>query len=187
MFSTSYGLYTLSCTTGRLPGLYGEYCRHAEVVSEYHLNEPKETDESESPCFVGVSKSRRNEGWPFLVIAQTFEPSSPGFDPGAIIIPETELLMLGAGTQLLAFRLNPPSLLWEDDADCGFWGWERHSNVVVMAAELEMAAWDINGRKLWSRGVEPPWSYSVSDAIVTLDIMGELSKFSLTTGPGTMP
>ena len=187
MFTTTYGLYALSCTTGRLPNIYREYCRRAEAVNEYDLNERKETDESESPCFVSVSKSGHNEGWPFLVVAQTFEPSSAGFDPGAIIIPETDLLMLGAGTRLLAFRLNPPCLLWEDDADCGFRGWERYGSIVIMSAELEMAAWDIDGRKLWSTQVEPPWSYSVSDTVVTLDIMGELSEFSLATGPSTMP
>jgi hypothetical protein len=26
-----------------------------------------------------------------------------------------------------------------------------------MAAELELAAWDVGGDKLWSRIVEPPW------------------------------
>lgn len=183
MFTTTFGLYALHCTTGQLPSLYGEYCRHAQLVSEYHLNETKETDESESPCFVGISRSGHNDGWPFLVIAQTFSPASGGFYPGAIIIAETDLLMIGAGTRILAFNLNPPSLLWEDDTACGFWGWERHEDVVVMADELEMAAWNINGSKLWSHPVEPPWTYHVEEGSVHLDIMGDKSEFPLMTGP----
>ena len=183
MFTTTCGKYALSCTTGQLPALYGEHCRHAELVSEYNINEPKEVDDGESPCFVGVSKSGHNEGWPFLVIAQTFSVASAGFDPGAILIAETDLLMIGAGTRLLAFNLNPPSLLWEDDTICGFWGWERHGDIVIMEAELEMAAWHISGTKLWSHSVEPPWTYHVEDGIVHLDIMGDRSEFPLMAGP----
>ena len=183
MFTMTCGLYALSCTTSQLPGLYGEYCRHAEVVSEYHLDEPKEVDDGESPCFVGVSKSGHNDGWPLLVVAQTFSPASGGFYPGAVLVAETELLMIGAGTRLLAYKLNPPSLLWEDDTDCGFWGWGRHGDVIVMAAELEMAAWHINGDKLWSHSVRPPWTYHVEEGSVHLDIMGDKSEFPLMTGP----
>ena len=184
MFTTTCGLYAVCCTTGQLPSLYGVYCRHAELVIEYDLNEPKEVDDGDSPCFVGVSRTGHNDGWPFLVVAQTFSPASAGFNPGAILIAETDLLMVGAETRLLAFSLSPPSLLWEDDTSFGFWGWERHGDIVVMAAELEMAAWDINGDKLWSRYVEPPWTYSVKEGNVRLDIMGYQSEFPLITGPG---
>lgn len=183
MFSTTYGSYTLSCTMGRLPEMYEHYCRHALLVTEYELREPKET-EGEGPCFVGISRSGLNDGWPILTVAQNYEPDCAGFHPGAILVPETDLLMLGTGTRLLAYKLDPPRLLWEDTADCGFWGWERHGDTVVMAAELEMAAWDTQGRKLWSRSVEPPWTYRVLGGVVWLDIMGEQSSFPLITGPG---
>jgi len=183
MFSTTYGSYTLSCTTGSLPEMYEHYCRHALLVSEYESREPEETSQSESPCFVGVSRSGYNDGWPFLTIAQTYSPDCAGFHPGAIIIPEPDILMLGAGTRLLAYALDPPCLLWEDAANCGFWGWERHGDTIIMAAELEMAAWDITGRKLWSRFVEPPWTYNVEEGVILLDIMGDKSGFPLVAGP----
>jgi hypothetical protein len=51
-----------------------------------------------------------------------------------------------------------------------------------MAAELELAAWDINGRKLWSRFVEPPWQYAVARDVITLDVMGTLSRIHLESG-----
>ncbi len=183
MFSVNYGFYEVSCSVGTLPSIYGSYCSHAELVSEYDLLEPKETEDSESPCFVGISRSGHNEGWPFLIVAQTYSPASAGFSPSVIIVAETDLLMVGAGTRLLAYALNPPSFLWEDDAAFGFWGWERYGDTIVMAAELEIAAWDINGRKLWSWPVEPPWVYSVSNNKIVLDIMGDMSTFPLNAGP----
>ncbi len=183
MFSITYGPYTLSCTTGLLSEMYAEYRRRADLAAEYDLDQSKETPHSDSPCFVGVSRSGLNDGWPFLTIAQNYSPDCAGFHPGAIIVPETDLLMLGAGTRLLAYKLDPPYLLWEDSADMGFWGWERHGDTIVMAAELEMAAWNMQGRKLWSRFVEPPWTYRVVEGGVLLDIMGSYSSFPLITGP----
>ena len=61
-----------------------------------------------------------------------------------MIIPETSLLMIGAGERLLAYDLETPRRLWEDEAEAGFWGWERHGGLVLMSAELELAAWDIH-------------------------------------------
>jgi hypothetical protein len=52
-----------------------------------------------------------------------------------------------------------------------------------MRAELEIAAWDLQGRKLWSRFVEPPWDYAVLDGVAHLDIMGAKSAFNLRSGP----
>lgn len=183
MFRTTYGSYTLTCMMGGLPDSYPNYCRHAQLVSEYDLLDLKETPQSESPCFVGVSKRGVNNDWPFLIIAQRYSPDFAGFYPGAIIVPETNILMLGAGERLLAYTLDPPRLLWEDSVDFGFWGWEQHDNVIVMAAELEMAAWNTEGQKLWSHFVEPPWTYYVEDSIVFLDIMGSESSFPLIEGP----
>jgi hypothetical protein len=51
-----------------------------------------------------------------------------------------------------------------------------------MAAELELAAWDLRGRKLWSRFVEPPWEYRIEGEVIILDVMGAVSRFDLRTG-----
>jgi len=53
------------------------------------------------------------------------------------------------------------------------------AHAVLMAAELALAAWDRTGRKLWSRFVEPPWSFLVVDDKVHLDVMGKHTEFSL--------
>ena len=59
-----------------------------------------------------------------------------------------------------------------------------HRNfVVLMSAELELAAWDLAGQKLWTTFVEPPWSYEVRNGVVTLDVMGVISEFLTKSGP----
>ncbi len=175
MFSVTFERYTLHCLPEGLPDLYAEYARHALVLDEVDLTEPEG-----KTCFLAVA---RGGAWPFLVVAQRYSPAVGGFHPGAAFTPETGLLFIGAGVRLLAYQLDPPRRLWEDQADVGFWGWRRHGEFVVMAAELELAAWDWHGRKLWTTFVEPPWDYSVEGGVVRLDIMGRQSSFPLASGP----
>jgi hypothetical protein len=93
------------------------------------------------------------------------------------------VLFLGAGEDILAYDVVKLARLWEDTAELGFWGWRRHGDFVVMSAELEVAAWDTAGRKLWTAFVEPPWSYEVVGNSVELDVMGARSSFSIAAGP----
>ena len=174
MFSIAIGPYTLSCHPDRLPELYGEYAKHAGLVEEFDLEGPEG-----SICFLSVS---RGVEWPFLVVAQRYGPAGI-FHPGALLVPETGLLFIGAGERLLAYRLDGPARLWMDTTDCGFWGWARHGDLIVLSAELELAAWDAEGQKCWSTFVEPPWAYKVSAGIIELDVMGTKSSFPLDEGP----
>jgi hypothetical protein len=121
---------------------------------------------------------------PEVLVAAHYSPSVGGFPPGVLIVPETAIAFVGAGTTLLAYQLGAdPRRLWEDSAELGFWGWRRHGDTVVMSAELELAAWDINGSKLWTRFVEPPWTYEIVSGQVRLDIMGAVTLFGLREGP----
>lgn len=129
---------------------------------------------------VGPANSDRRS----ITVSQHFVPGpEAGFQPGLLIVPETHILFIGAGTRLLAYHLQRLHRLWQDEADTGFWFWRRHGDIVLMSAELEFAAWDIEGRKLWSTFVEPPWAYSVADEFVMLDVMGEVRQFPLRLGP----
>jgi hypothetical protein len=65
----------------------------------------------------------------------------------------------------------------------GFFKWMQHGKFVLMSAELELAAWDSFGRKLWSTYAEPPWDYQVQEHRVQLDVMGIKSEFDLAKGP----
>lgn len=93
-------------------------------------------------------------------------------------------IFIGAGKIALCYERSPrPRELWTEHVELGFLGWAVHGDIVVMSAELTLAAWDQTGRKLWSTFVEPPWSYQVKDDRVTLDVMGSISTFDLKPGP----
>ncbi len=140
---------------------------------------PEAGDDSVGYFSVGVDDGQ--ESWSLLV-TQRYSPASPGFEPGVLLVPETGMLFIGAGTRLLGYRCTAGEWcqIFVDEADGGFWNWRRHGDAVLMSAELELAAWSIDGTKLWSRFVEPPWDYTVIDDQIQLDIMGTRSSFVLT-------
>jgi hypothetical protein len=59
-----------------------------------------------------------------------------------LLVPAQRQLFIGAGTRPLAYqaRSDPWRRCWVDEAEYGFWGWRKHEDVVVMSAELELAA-----------------------------------------------
>jgi hypothetical protein len=123
-------------------------------------------------------------GWPRLVVTQDFYPTWSF--PGVLLVEHTRQLFIGAGTRLLGYhcRSGSWSRQWTDEAQIGFWRWRRHGDVVLMSAEVELAAWTLDGRKLWSTdGVEPPWGYQVIGGEVHVDVMGTKSSFRLGIGP----
>jgi hypothetical protein len=127
--------------------------------------------------------------WPGLVVTQRYAPAGPGFAPGVLLVPETRQVFIGAGTRLLGYEARSGlwRRSWTDGAEYGFWSWRQHSDVVLMSAELELAAWTVAGDKLWTTFVEPPWSYRVDDGQVRLDGMDTVSTFDLHAGPRIMP
>lgn len=53
-----------------------------------------------------------SETWPRLVVAQRFSPGpEAGFQPGAFLVLEERLLLLGAGTRIVACDLSEPRRL----------------------------------------------------------------------------
>jgi hypothetical protein len=160
-----------------LPLTYGYRRQRAVLCEEVELS----LAEGDS-CFLAVTKG--DEPRSRLVLAQRYQPSGSGFEPGVAFVPETGVLFAGAGTRLLAYVLSgQPERLWEDYARCGFWHWSVHGSAVLMAAELEFAAWTSAGEKLWTTFVEPPWTYQVDGDQVQLDVMGRISEFPVSSGP----
>lgn len=171
------GQYTVSASIGELPLMYSNFVEHALLNEDFGIRSGDGT-----ALFFAVGSSSGN--WPELVVALRFQPGPEGgFHPGFLLIPERHLILIGAGTCLLAYELSPVRRLWEEVAEVGFWGWRRHGDIVLMSAELEFAAWDIDGRKLWSTFVEPPWSYEILGDRVELDVMGRKSSFVAAIGP----
>jgi len=177
MLNVSAGEYTVSCSVGELPITYSILVAQARFHDDFGVRNSRGTA-------LLVSVERASKKVPELVVTQRFEPGpESGFFPGVLIVPETHLLMIGAGTRLLAYDINSVRRLWEDYADTGFWFWKRHGQTILMSAELELAAWNLGGKKLWSAFTEPPWSYEVHGHEVELDIMGSRACFDLTRGP----
>ena len=175
MFTITVGDYAITVQRGSLPAIYDDYKKHATLVEEFHLR-PRDGE----LCFLSVSHVQH---WPFLVVAQRFEMSEGGFDPGALVIPETKTVFLGAGRRLLAYQLDPPQRLWEDTTDAGFLEWSRHGDTVLMSGELELIAYDLHGSKRWTMPLEPAWAYNVTDDMLHLNVMGRHTGFPLKQGP----
>ena len=171
--------YTVRGDVGALPTTYNSMVEHATLHDDFDINGAGGTA-------LVISVESAASGWPELVVSQRFEPGpEAGFFPGALLVPENHLLFIGAGTRLLAYDLRSVRRVWEDAAETGFWEWKRHDDVVLMSAELEFAAWDLRGKKMWTAYVEPPWDYAVRNGRVELDIMDRKSSFHIKTGPVT--
>ncbi len=155
------------------------YLDHAGLADDISRGDP----EDDGYMFVGVCGP--GEDGPSLVVSGTYDPASGGFEPGILIVPSTDRVFIGAGSRAVSYRRDAAGWRrdWEIEVDVGFWGWRQHGNVVVMLAELEMAAWSSDGTRLWSTFVEPPWSYTVAGETVRLDVMGSVTEFPLPTGP----
>jgi hypothetical protein len=176
MMTLCVGEYSVICHSPGLPDLFDEYVKRAKVADRIDLGNSRGTS-----SFLAVGRPNQ---WPFLVIAQRCIPGEDAtFHPGALLVPETNILFVGGGERLLAYHLAAPCRLWTDTANTGFWGWDRCGDVVLMSAELEFAAWDTHGRKLWTTFVEPPWSYGTNEGKILLEVMGNRSTFDLSAGP----
>ena len=173
----TFGQLTLLVQTNSLPASYRDYSEHAAVVEEFALGEQKGTE-----CFVAA---RWGSDWPVLVIGQRYWPSGSGWDPGVALVPETWHLFVGAGTRLLGYDLsNPvPRRVLDDIAGGGFLRWRIDGGVVTMAAERQLAAWDIKAKPLWAIEVDPPWDYRVEAGRIHLDAGSESRSFWLAEGP----
>lgn len=177
MFTFAVGPYVVHLQEGEGPGAPGPFGHGALLLDQ---GEPAGAEEAR--LFLAVSHA--DDGHGLLRLERGYSPhAAAGFHPGAALIEETGVLFVGAGTWIAAYALGPPRKLWEDEAELGFWTWSRHEDVVLMAAELGFAAWDIRGTRLWERFVEPPWSYSVAAGRVHLEVMGQKTSFPLHEGP----
>ena len=91
-----------------------------------------------------------------------------------MIIPESHVVFVGAGTCLLAYELSTlVQRLWKDVADFGFREWRRHGELVLMSAKTGSRRGTFTGGKLWTTFVEPSWSYVVRGDRLDLDVIGQ--------------
>ena len=184
MIELAFGDWTARMSIGEPRLLYADQARGGAVVEQFDL------DDRDSQLFIMELHRYRNipehGKSPSLIVAQRYSPSTSGFNPGVLITDDGTTLFIGAGTRVLAYDLLTSTRLWEETANFGFWNWQQHGAVVLMAAELEFAAWTSRGDKLWAMSVEPPWYYSVVVDQVHMDMMGSKMIFPVTGGPSKM-
>lgn len=177
MLEATIGDWTTLTKVGQLPDIYDSYKSHALFIDEIELS-----DEDAMHFFVGVRHPDDAGVWPEFVVCQCYAPSGGGFNPGYLIVPETDRLFIGAGTRLLAYDVRHRKRLWEQNTNCGFLGWKRHKDFVLMSAELEFGVWSTSAVKLWSTFVEPPWSFELHEHTIELDVMGRKQSLTLIDG-----
>jgi hypothetical protein len=171
MITCTIDKYRISVEQYKLPELYTYYVNNAQLVEEYDL------DNRDGEIFyISVGTG---EGWDFLSVAQRYEPSEGGFYPGFLILPETDILFIGAGQRILLYDLKQVKKIDEDFYNEGFLGWIRYKDYVIMLAELDVTCWRSNGEKIWSRFVEPPYNVEFEDDKIILDVMGNKIRFEI--------
>lgn len=175
MFTLGFGPYQLLCLYDGLPDMLAEYVNRAALADQIDMPNPEGKF-----CFVALK--RPGDVWPSLVVAQRYQPADGVFFPGALSVHETDRLFIGAGTRLLCYDIVAPSQLWEDSAECAFWSWTHDATGIFMAAELEFAAFDLSGAKLWTRFVEPPWDFKLEPDRIVLDVMGSITHLERRSG-----
>lgn len=173
MLAITLAGYTLLCSSGGLPDAYESYRSQAQLIDDI------ETERERLGCLIVQEGNTQ----PRVLITYGYSYAGYDFHAGALLIPETRVLFFGAGESLTAYRLDKPEKLWKDSADMGFLSWSRHDQFVLMSAELELAAWDIQGQKRWSVAVEPVWQYTVEHDTLHLHVMDKQSSFPLAAGP----
>lgn len=174
MLHATVGRYSIALATS--PELVSHSERTRAVVKESLVCD----DDERSYLAVGVSDSGPG---PELLVEGWYSPGpSSGFFPSVLVVPDTGVTFIGAGSVALCFSLAPIAKLAHEEVEAGFWQWHLHGQFVLMSAELEFAVWSTTGMKLWSRFVEPPWHFIVQDELVTLEVMGDRQVFNLRSG-----
>jgi hypothetical protein len=138
-------------------------------------------DEEGERAFVLV---HRADGAPTLLVVSHHKPT---FGCGVHLVPETGVLLLGCGESVCAYDMATGNKLHHDITPYAFHSWGRHGDVVVMSAELEVAAYALDGTRLWAATVAPPWDYGVAGERMHTIVMGHRVEFSLREGPRGEP
>jgi hypothetical protein len=142
------------------------------------VDRPGSADEDRPEVYVLV---HRAGGAPtLLVVGRTRE----GFGCGVHVVPDTGVMFFGCGESVCAYDMATGTRLHQDITPYAFHSWNRHGEVVLMSGELEVAAFALDGTKLWSAAVESPWDYGVTGENMYTLVMGHKVEFPLKNGPG---
>jgi hypothetical protein len=122
MFRLSYEPYALLISTHRLSS--DEMLHSRARLLDLHEDEEAPAD------LLSLAAFHDQQQDPLLLLTCAYRLGpGVGLYPGVLLVPETGLLLVGVGEQLLAYRLDSPTKLWQETADGGFWEWRRYQDV----------------------------------------------------------
>ena len=174
MIEFNFDKYKIAIQTEKEPEIYQMWLEHASFKDIDGLQNDG------TPIYIGVGQE--GKGYE-TVIAYCSDPiGNCGFNPGFLIVPETGTLFIGAGKVVRTYDLKNHNRKIEKKFSCGFWGWSRHNNLILMQEELEFGIYTLDGLEVWSTFVEPPWTYEIEDEHVKLTFMDKISYRDLKTG-----
>lgn len=99
MITVASGRYRLHCQEG-LSEEMERYAERAQLVERLAVD----SSDGVGSFSLAVADPSKDQ-WPFLVVLGPYQPAQPGFYPGVLVVPETNILFVGAGTYLAAFDL----------------------------------------------------------------------------------
>jgi hypothetical protein len=181
MFTVVLDAYILRIYDGDFPSAVQGVPRRAKLADDF---DPPNADGR--PLLIAVDAP---DGETVLEVFQRYEQHGGAVWPSLVLVPETSTLFLGIGERLLCYNLAAPARLWEAHVDMMFWGWSRHGDVVLMESELELAGFDLCGRRLWTAYFEPPHEFRVegdhihATAYQLNHVRNFKGSFPLHTGP----
>lgn len=174
MIEFSVDKYRIAVRIHKAPDAYDLWLQH---VKYFDIDD---TNYDDTPIYIGVAQGR---GWYEDIIAFKSDPIDyAGFHPGILLIPETELLFIGAGKILKIYDLKNHVMIFQKELSFGFLGWERSGDYVMMLEETELGVYNLNGKELWFAYVEPPWTFEVENDTIILNVMDELSRRDINNG-----
>ncbi|MFZ6733539.1 hypothetical protein ACO0LG_16550 [Undibacterium sp. Ji42W] len=177
MFYSTVGKYTVSITTD--PNEISHKLARGDFVVHKRIESDRDKDVQ---AYIAIGVTDCGHGADLLFEAWYFPGPLHGCHPGVLIIPETATVFIGIGEDAYTYSMAPIELISKESAEAGFWYWSRYGDTVLMIAELELSAWTLDGKRKWTRFVEPPWHYSKENDVISLDVMGHISLLSLETG-----
>ena len=168
MINVSIGDYRL--TVGRRCDVAG---RISESTVVEDLRERPVDDETD----IAVKVARLDQPAHLMVILGTTSIDLPC----VLLVPETNTLFVGANPTIAVYDVATARRLVRDN-DTWFYDWARHGDIVLMSSEMELAGYSLDGDRLWTEYIDPPWSTRVVNDVVEIEGDGAKSRLSLQTG-----
>jgi hypothetical protein len=166
--------FTFNVHLGGKPGSFDRWVERSAFTDMDGLND------TGTPVYVGIEEAGK---WETMIVAFNADPvDETFFHPELLFLPETKTIFVGGGRKAMTYSLKDKVKLSSRDLAMGFWYWAKHEGFIILVEELEIAVYDHEGRFVWETRAEPPWSYGIEGNVLTLDIMGTITKHELSTG-----